>query len=507
MEQSRYLKYKLAIGVLLFAVLLCIGKIVIDNGGSLTEPEQNTAKQEETAELSVSADYTVMNQEATINVCTMAENGLKALYYQKGKVESLSESDWESAVDITENQQFKVHEKGDYSILAEDEAGNRKVTNVSVVMEMRAVWIYYLEYQEKAKSLTGFQQYITETFDRCKEAGMNTVVFQVRPCADAMYLSSYFPWSVYAAGKAGKNPGFDPLQIAVREAHKRNLSIHAWVNPYRITLNTTKLSYLPKDSIARKWASKKSTKRNVLSMNGALYFNPASAKVQELVANGVKEIVQNYQVDGIHMDDYFYPNLGTKTKQFDYKEYKKYRAACRKNKISPKSLVSWRRNNVNAMVKKVYAAVKKINPDCLFGISPAGNLSNLYSSNAYFSPVKLWMNSSSYIDYICPQIYWSFKQKTAPYKKVLKQWTDIKRSDNVSLYIGLAGYRAGISKKEAKLITDTEWAESNTVLKRQLQYARKTKKVDGMFLFASGSLKDSRAKKEIKNLKSVINLR
>jgi len=373
--------------------------------------------------------------------------------------------------------------------------------------EVRAVWIYYSEMNKKAASYSTWKKYIDQTFDTCKAKKMNTVILQVRPCADAMYDSDYYPWSVYATGKAGKDPGFDPLEYAVTAAHKRGLAIEAWVNPYRITLSSTKISALPKGSVARKWANseKKSQRRNVLSVNGALYFNPASSAVRTLVANGVKEIVENYDVDGIHMDDYFYPSLGTANyKKFDYNEYKTYVKNCKKEGTSAKSLVSWRRENVNKMVRKVYATVKKADSDCLFGISPAGNLGNLYSTTAYYSPVKTWMNSDKYIDYICPQIYWSFTHKTAPYEKIVDQWSSIKRSSSVKLYIGLAGYRAGISKKEAKAVSDIGWSKSNTILKRQVKYARETDEVSGFYIFSYGTFTRKSANKEVKNLMGVL---
>lgn len=374
--------------------------------------------------------------------------------------------------------------------------------------EMRAVWIYYGEMKKKATSYSKWKKYIDQTFDTCKAKKMNTVILQVRPCADAMYASTYYPWSEYATGTAGKNPGFDPLKYAVTAAHERGLAIQAWVNPYRITLSSTKISSLPKGSIARKWATseKKSERRNVLSVNGALYFNPASSAVQTLVANGVKEIVKNYDVDGIHMDDYFYPSLGTANlKKFDYSEYKTYVSNCKKNNETAKSLVGWRRSNVNKMVRKVYATIKKVDKNCVFGISPAGNLDNLYSKTAYYSPVKTWMKSSNYIDYICPQIYWSFTQKSAPYKKIVKQWTSLTRSSTVQLYIGLAGYRAGISAKEAKAVSDPGWSKSNTVLKRQVVYARSTKQVSGFCVFSYGTFTRKSAAKEVKNFVKVMN--
>lgn len=401
-----------------------------------------------------------------------------------------------------ESQSSLSEEKGADSALL----GAKKTASKST-KEMRAVWIYYLEMYEKAKSYETWKAYIDETFDICKEKKMNTVIFQVRPCADAMYPSKYFPWSKYATGTAGKNPGFDPLKYAVSAAHKRGLEIHAWVNPYRITLSSTKIKELPAGSVARKWASskKKSERRNVLKLDNALYFNPASAQVRKLVANGVKELVKNYDIDGIHMDDYFYPNLGTANyKKFDNSEYKAYVKKCRKAKKSYKTLVEWRRSNVNKMVKKVYSTVKSTDKKCIFGISPAGNLKNLYDKTKYYSDVKLWMSSKGYIDYICPQIYWSFTQKTAPYKTMVNEWAALPRSSSVKLYVGLAGYRAGITKKEAKAVYDIGWSKSNTILKRQVEYNRSTGKISGFCLFSYGTLTKEAAKKEIKNLLTVL---
>lgn len=383
------------------------------------------------------------------------------------------------------------------------DAGSASGASITISGEMRAVWIYYNEMKEKAVSYAKWKKYIDHTFAVCKAKKMNTVILQVRPCADAMYPSKYYPWSVYATGTAGKNPGFDPLKYAVTAAHKKGLAIQAWVNPYRITLASTKISALPKNSIARKWAlsKKKSERRNVLSVNGALYFNPSSKQVRTLVANGVKELVENYAIDGIHMDDYFYPSLGVKAyKKFDYTEYKAYVKRCEKKDITEKTLVSWRRSNVNKMVKKVYATVKKADSGCLFGISPAGNLKNLYAKTSYYSPVKTWMKKTGYIDYICPQIYWSFTQKSAPYKRMVNQWAALKRNSKVKLYIGLAGYRAGISAKEARAVYDTGWAKSNTILKRQIQYNRRKKGISGFCIFSYGTFTRGSAAKEVKNM-------
>ncbi len=325
--------------------------------------------------------------------------------------------------------------------------------------ELHGVWISFLDYSTKGYTRESFTRQAKEMFDKCKENNFNTVFVHVRMFSDAMYNSKYFPWSKYSSGKIGKSPGFDPLSIMVTEAHKRGLKIHAWINPYRITKDTTSNSALARSSYAYKWRNSKSPslRRNVLNYGGQLYFNPAKPSVQNLIVNGVKEIVKNYDVDGIHFDDYFYPNLDT------------YAKNSRKNGKTPLGIVAWRRNNVTKLIRNVYSSVKKLDKNCIFGISPAGNIDNLYLENNYYCDVKKWMGSTGYIDYICPQIYWSFKHPSCPFKKTLKTWTAVPRHKNVRLYTGLAAYRAGISSKEASLIGDKSWAKSNTILKRQIK--------------------------------------
>lgn len=495
MEKKRK-KELIFLGAGIFALLLCvIGMAVTDAGG---KKKKNPMK--------IQARYTVANRQATVKVSVKnAAGGVRKLVYKKGSIRSTKAGKWKNA-SVISNNHFIVDKNGKYSILSVDKEGNKKAYTLSVVLEMKGVWIYFDEMKKKAASYHRWKSYIDTTFDMCKKNEMNTVIFQVRPFADAMYPSAYFPWSKYATGKAGADPGFDPFDYAVKAAHERGLSIQAWVNPYRIAYST-KLSKLVKNSIALKWSKSSihSEKRNVLKMAGGLYFNPSSAAVQQLVADGVREIIEKYPVDGIHMDDYFYPTLGKSGyKKFDYPEYQAYVRRCKKAGKKKLSLVSWRRSNVNHMVKRVYATVKTADKNCVFGISPAGNLSNLYSRTAYYSPVKTWMKSSRYIDYICPQIYWSFTQPAAPYKKVLKQWTSIKRSSKVDLYIGLAGYRAGISVREARAVSDVGWARSSTVLKRQVQTARKTKKVQGYCIFSYSTFTKKSARKEVKNLVKVL---
>lgn len=379
-------------------------------------------------------------------------------------------------------------------------------SKVPISGEMRGVWIAFFEYNQKGYTESQWKTYVDKTLNDCKSKGFNSVFMHVRAFSDAMYPSKYYPWSQFASGKIGKNPGFDPLAYAVSAAHKRGLAFHAWINPYRVTKETTKTSALAKGSTIYKWATSKSAskRRNVLAYGGQLYLNPASKAVRTLVTNGVAEIVERYNVDGIHFDDYFYPNLGTGyRKNFDAKEYNAYVKRCKKNKTTAKSIVAWRRNNVSTLLKAIHTKVKKLDKDCVFGISPAGNLKNLYAKNNYYADVKKWMNSNQYIDYICPQIYWSFNQSECPYKATTNAWCAIKRHSSVKMYIGIAGYRAGISSREAKAIADSSWSGSNTILKRQVQYLRQ-KQCNGFILFSHQDLNRSAANKEMQNLRTIL---
>ncbi|MCI8408171.1 MAG: family 10 glycosylhydrolase [Lachnospiraceae bacterium] len=373
-----------------------------------------------------------------------------------------------------------------------------KVTPTPVVEEeMKAVWISYLEFSTTKQTETQFKKKINTMFDNCVSYGMNTVIVQVRPFSDAMYKSDYFPWSRYASGTQGTDPGYDPLEIMVDLAHKKGLKIQAWLNPYRVTLGSTSASSLASGHPAKKWmnSTNANTKRNVLSYGGNLYYNPSKSAVRTLIVNGVKEIVKNYDIDGIHFDDYFYPSFDTSNYQnvFDAPEYETYVKNCEEAGTEPNSIVSWRRGNVNKLVREVYAAVKELDSNVVFGISPAGNIDNLLSNVKYYANVKTWMSNTNYVDYICPQIYWSFQNKVCPYAGTVDRWISLKKSDTVKLYIGIAVYRAGTD-------AETEWKNSNDVLKRQIVYGRNKKEVSGFCFYRYDSFQAATSKKELANL-------
>lgn len=370
--------------------------------------------------------------------------------------------------------------------------------------EYKAFWFSYYDYtayraKYKKRNATTFKKYFTQAVKKGKSLGMNCIIVHVRPFGDAMYKSKYFPWSKCISGKQGKNPGYDPLKIMTQVAHANGMKIEAWINPYRVASGSTNYKKLSTKNPARKWHNKKKTRRNVLAYKGSLYYNPAKAQVRNLIVNGVKEIVENYDVDGIHMDDYFYPAFSSSNvnSAFDAKEYRASTMAKGKQNI-----VSFRREQVNMLVKAIHSAVKSIDPSVTFGISPAGNIDNLTSRYSYYVDINKWLNSSDYVDYICPQIYWGFKHPYAKFDRVTNRWMNAAKSKKVKVYIGIAVYRAG-HNIGAGSAERREWRSDANILKKQAQYARK-KGCDGFAFFDYQDLKSKKSAKAVKQLKKVL---
>ena len=352
----------------------------------------------------------------------------------------------------------------------------------------KAVWIAYYELSEftKGKSEYEFEQKINDEFSKLSSYGFNTVTAQIRPCTDAFYLSEYFPSSVYFNGTQGGEMLYDPLKIMCSVAQKYKLNIEAWINPYRVSQDDdyTKLS---PDNFAIK------NKRMTKVVDGKIYFNPAYDKVTDLIVNGVKEIVENYNISAIHFDDYFYP---TQSKNFDKKEYKKYGGDL--------SLTDWRRQNVTNMVKRVYETIKAVNKNIEFGISPASNIEN--DKNSLYADIETWVKNR-YVDYICPQVYFGFKNVYQPFMFTVKKWVKLCENTDVDLYIGLPLYKANTKDKYAaendKSIIN-EFKNSNDIIARQITYISKIDKIKGYYIFSFSQLTSENAKEEVSNMLKVM---
>jgi uncharacterized lipoprotein YddW (UPF0748 family) len=322
--------------------------------------------------------------------------------------------------------------------------------------EMRAAWIASVENIDwpSAPGLSIAQQKseFIALLDDVKKMGMNAVVVQIKPTADAFYPSQYAPWSKYLAGVQGKDPGYDPLAFMVKEAHKRNLEFHAWFNPYRITMPAADGHAATLDDL-NNLAPNHPARRHpdwVVPYGKQLYFNPGIPEVQQFIVDEVMEVVKKYDIDAVHMDDYFYPYRIAGQDFPDQATYEKYGAKSFANKDD------WRRDNVTKLIKGLHASIKAVKPYVKFGISPFGvwrnstvdptgsnTLAGQTNYDDLFADTREWINQG-YLDYITPQIYWNIGFNLAAYDILVNWWANEVKGKNIDLYIGQADYKINV---------------------------------------------------------------
>ncbi|MDE7290013.1 MAG: family 10 glycosylhydrolase, partial [Oscillospiraceae bacterium] len=359
--------------------------------------------------------------------------------------------------------------------------------------EQKGFWITYLEYMSilKNKSESSFKKSVENYFDNISALGFNTVYVQVRAFGDAYYNSSLFPSGEQFNGTIGTNNSFDALQIMIDCAHARGLSLHAWVNPMRL-MTAAQIQGIDNSYQIRKWYSNNNG-TYIVETNGRLYLNPAYSEVTDLIADGIAEIVSNYNVDGIQIDDYFYP---TTAASFDKAAYSASGTSL--------SLSNWRMSNVNKMVKKLYNAVHNANDTVMFGISPQGSLENNYDE--LYADVRTWCAESGYCDYILPQVYFGFENAALPYDRVISEWSSMVTNRNVKLVIGLAAYKIGAADNYAGQSGKNEWLNNSDIMARQMTSAQKLPNYGGVALyryesiFAPTSDVAAQVNKELKNI-------
>lgn len=354
--------------------------------------------------------------------------------------------------------------------------------------EMRGVWVSYMELSmenESSKTQKAFEDKFTEIVQKCRESGFNTLIVQVRPFCDALYKSSYFPWSHILTGTQGENPQYDALQIMCDICKENNLKIHAWINPYRVSSNETPKKLSDNNPYI------KNSEIGIKTDNG-IFLDPSNETAQQLISDGVKEIAENYDVDGIQFDDYFYP---TEDESFDKKQYEAYIE--KYGKENSMSLDNWRMQNVNTLICKVYRTIKSVDSSVEFGISPQGNIGN---NDGLYADVKSWCTCKGFADYICPQIYFSLENPALTFEDCLNSWTSLDFGENVKLYVGLGGYKAGNGEYD-----EETWLLSDSILADEYDILRNNKSVSGFMLYSYSCLEDDTAKKEINNLINALN--
>lgn len=298
--------------------------------------------------------------------------------------------------------------------------------------EFRGAWIHTVHQGQYAKMTTEENKaYLRDLLDKLKAAGCNAVVFQVRPSADALYPSEFEPWSRFLTGKAGvaPTPMWDPLQFMIDESHARGMELHAWLNPYRVT--TSKNEKLPSNHIYSKHPER------FVTYDGKLYFDPGLPENREFIEDVVKDIVTRYNVDAIHMDDYFYPYPVKGVEFPDGKSFAKYGEGMERG--------DWRRHNVNLLIEGLHEVIAETKPWVRLGISPFGiwrnkksdprgsDTNGLENYDGLYADVLLW-TEKGWVDYMLPQLYWELEKKVASSEKLAYWWND--NANGRHMYIG-----------------------------------------------------------------------
>ncbi|MCM3290860.1 family 10 glycosylhydrolase [Paenibacillus sp. MER 180] len=319
------------------------------------------------------------------------------------------------------------------------------------------------------------KQDFVNLLNELETAGMNAIVMQIKPTADAFYPSKYAPWSEWLTGVQGKDPGYNPLQFMIDEAHKRNMEFHAWFNPYRVSMQPDINKLVPNHParLHPDW---------VVSYGGKLYFNPGVPEAKQFVMDSIMEVVNNYDIDAVHFDDYFYPYKVDGVEFPDRATYQQYGAGF-------SDITDWRRNNVNTFIEELSKEMKQAKPYMKFGISPFGVWRNkvtdptgsdttagVQNYDDLYADTRLWIQKG-WIDYITPQIYWYFGFTPAAFEKLVDWWVKETEGTHTQLYIGHADYKVNDPNTPAWLNPDE--------LPNQLKYLLNFDTVKGSMHFST----------------------
>lgn len=347
--------------------------------------------------------------------------------------------------------------------------------------EIHAVWISYLDWKQFFRETADdYAASVHETITRIKDAGFNTVFLHVRAFSDAFYPSEIFPFSSSITGSEGKKPGFDPLMLFCREAVNTGLSVHAWINPFRIgSKHDFEQKSAKNPAVAILQDEDPDNDHCVVCVEGTLYYDPASPWVHDLNMRSIRELLEHYPIDGIHIDDYFYPGTDP---DIDRSEYTAYTA-----QGGSMNLDDWRRSTINAFVSSVYWTVKQYGDDKIFSISPAVRIDRNYTT--LYADVVRWGTVEGYCDWLIPQVYVGFLHETLPFRQAVQQWNDLVQCDSVRLLYGLAAYKCGQEDTYAGT-GRKEWIENKDILSEQIEYIRALPQYEGFALFSYSSLFD-----------------
>ena len=360
-------------------------------------------------------------------------------------------------------------------------------------IEMRAVWIPFMTLDMKSDfNEDAFKDKFRAIVKEASDYRINTLVVHIRSHSDAMYPSKIYPWSHLLSGIQGKDPLFDPLEFMIEETHKADMEFHAWINPLRVRVNGVprKLSDTNPYVI---WENDDNIlhKRYTIKYKENIYYNPAYKEVRNMIVEGIKEIVDKYNVDAIHFDDYFYPEDIDSEDSLEYRQY----IDSYKGGEGLLNLEDWRKENINLLISETYRAIKEKNKNVRFGISPSGNINN---DNRMGADVYKWGRTQGYVDYLCPQIYTNSENPVLPFEETAREWRELVSCKDIKLYYGLGLYKAG---SEADKGT---WKKSDDIIMNQIEYCRRIG-CDGFMLYSWEYMKSTNTNKEIENVMKVWN--
>lgn len=348
------------------------------------------------------------------------------------------------------------------------------------------------------------QQALITKLDNLKSLGINTVFFQVKPDGTALWPSQILPWSDMLTGTIGQDPGYDPLKFMIDEAHKRRIKVHAWFNPYRVTTNTkpgtiTALSRTLPQNPASVYVLHPDWVR---TSGDRLVLDPGIPAARDWITSIVAEVVERYPVDGVQFDDYFYTETKSSTLN-DTQTWQQYGQAFA-------SKADWRRDNTQQLIAQVSRTIKQINPNVMFGVSPAGVWRNrshdpagsdTRGAAAYdesFADTRRWVQQGL-LDYIAPQIYWPFSRDAARYDVLAKWWAEVVKPTKTRLYIGVALYKVGEPSRN-----EPDWTVNGGVpeLRKQLDLNDTMPGISGTILFRENNLNQPQAQQAVSYLRS-----
>lgn len=358
---------------------------------------------------------------------------------------------------------------------------------------IKAVWVSCYDYTSAAdKNENDYRKITDEMFANIKNCGFNTAFVHLRAFGDAFYESDIFPYSSYIAGEEGADLPFDPFEILLESAKEYSVSVHGWINPFRISYNNNP-ELLSSNNPAKIILDSGNADGDVCIIENGIFLNPAGTYAQKLVLDGIREIINKYSISGIHIDDYFYPSIDP---AIDAKQYSQYLL-----KGGKLPLNEWRTENVTAFTAGLYSAVKAVNPQLTVSISPCAISET--NKNELYADCELWLRQKGFADIIIPQIYFGFEHEKNDFVKLAKEWAELPRHSEVKLVCGIAAYKCSFADEYAGK-GEKEWIANTDILTRQLEYISADRSYSGFAVFSYSDLIRENCKNEIDGIKSLL---